>query len=82
MGVNIPIRIGNATVNAGRRGAGHQGGRDIIPPHLLQRSLSTPRTPASATCFGKMRLAQGTYTSGEIDVSTWPSTSRRTTGNG
>jgi len=30
-------------------------GRDIIPPHLLQRSLSTPRTPASATCFGKMR---------------------------
>jgi 4-hydroxy-4-methyl-2-oxoglutarate aldolase len=71
VGVNIPIRIGQATVLPGDVVLGTPEGVTFIPPHLVQEVVEHSENVRLRDVFGKQRLAEGTYTSGQIDVSTW-----------
>lgn len=71
VGVNVPIRIGQATVLPGDVVLGTPEGVSFIPPHLVQEVVERSEEVRLRDVFGKQRLADGTYTSGQIDVSTW-----------
>ena len=71
VGVNIPIRIGEATVLPGDVVLGTPEGVTFIPPHLAQEIVERSEDVRLRDVFGKQRLAEGKYTSGQIDVSTW-----------
>ncbi len=70
-GINIPIRIGGATVLPGDVMLGTPTGVIFIPPHLVQEVVETSEAIRVRDEFGKMRLDEGKYTSGEIDVPIW-----------
>jgi regulator of RNase E activity RraA len=70
-GINIPIRIGAATVLPGDVVLGTPTGAIFIPPHLVQEVVERSEDIRVRDEFGKLRLGQGTYTSGEIDVPVW-----------
>ena len=70
-GINIPIRIGGVTVLPGDVVLGTPTGVIFIPPHLAQEVVERSEDIRVRDEFGKLRLAEGTYTSGEIDVPTW-----------
>jgi len=71
VGVNIPIRIGHATVMPGDVVLGTPEGVSFVPPHLAEEVVSTGENVAQRDIFGKWTLAEGRYTSGEIDVAVW-----------
>jgi regulator of RNase E activity RraA len=71
VGVNIPVRIGHATVLPGDVVLGTPSGITFVPPHLAQEVVETSENVRQRDVFGKQRLAEGVYTSGEIDVPTW-----------
>lgn len=71
-GVNIPIRIGEATVLPGDIVFGTPTGVTFIPPHLVQRIVEVGENINVRDTFGKQRLAEKKYTPGEIDVEVWP----------
>ncbi len=70
-GINIPIRIGGATVLPGDVVLGTHTGVIFIPPHLAQEVVETSEDIRVRDEFSKLRLAEGKYTSGEIDVPVW-----------
>jgi 4-hydroxy-4-methyl-2-oxoglutarate aldolase len=70
-GINIPVRIGGATVLPGDVMLGTSTGIIFIPPHLVQEVVEKSEAIRVRDEFGKMRLDEGKYTSGEIDVPTW-----------
>jgi 4-hydroxy-4-methyl-2-oxoglutarate aldolase len=70
-GINIPIRLGGITVLPGDVILGTPTGIIVIPPHLAQEVVEVSEDVRVRDEFGKQRLAEGKYTSGEIDVSTW-----------
>jgi regulator of RNase E activity RraA len=69
--VNGPIRIGNATVLPGDVVLGAREGVSFIPPHLAEAVVVRSEDVRHRDIFGKQRLAEGTYSSGQIDVSVW-----------
>ena len=71
-GINIPIRIGEVTVLPGDIVLGTPTGVIFIPPHLAQEVVETGENVRLRDEFGKLRLREGAYTPGEIDVSVWP----------
>ncbi|MEM7133036.1 MAG: RraA family protein [Chloroflexota bacterium] len=70
-GVNIPIRIDMATVLPGDVVLGTTTGVTFIPAHLSQEVVESSEDVRVRDEFGKLRLSQGTYTPGEIDVGVW-----------
>ncbi|MCC7165219.1 MAG: RraA family protein [Anaerolineae bacterium] len=70
-GINIPIRIGSATVLPGDVVLGTPSGVMFIPAHLAAEVVNSGEEVRVRDEFSKLRLAQGKYTSGEIDVPTW-----------
>src|SRR4051812_26055021 len=70
-GLNIPIRIGGVTVLPGDIVLGTPTGVIFIPPHLAQEVVERSEDIRVRDEFGKLRLAEGKYISGEIDVPTW-----------
>ncbi len=70
-GMNIPIRIAGVTVLPGDVVLGTPTGVVFIPPHLVQEVVERSENIRVRDEFGKMRLGEGKYTSGEIDVPTW-----------
>ena len=70
-GINIPVRIGAVTVLPGDIVLGTNTGVIFIPPHLVQEVVETSENIRVRDEFGKMRIGEGKYTSGEIDVATW-----------
>jgi 4-hydroxy-4-methyl-2-oxoglutarate aldolase len=70
-GINIPIRIGEVTILPGDIILGTATGVIVIPPHLVQEVVERSENIRVRDEFGKLRLAEGRYTSGEIDVSPW-----------
>ncbi len=72
-GLNIPIRIGATTVLPGDVVLGTPTGVLFIPPHLAQKVVEESEDIRVRDEFGKSRLAEGIYTSGEID-SAWNDT--------
>ncbi len=71
VGVNVPVRIGNATVLPGDVVLGTREGVTFVPPHLAEEVVTRSEDVRQRDVFGKLRIAQGTYTSGQIDVSVW-----------
>lgn len=70
-GLNIPIRIGNVTVLPGDVVLGTPSGVMFIPAHLAAEVVNSGEEVRVRDEFSKLRLAEGKYTSGEIDVPTW-----------
>lgn len=66
-GINIPIRIAGCTVMPGDVVLGTPTGVIFIPPHLVQEVVERSEDISVRDVFGKMRLAEGKYSSGEID---------------
>ena len=71
VGINIPIRIGEATVLPGDVVLGTPTGVIFIPPHLAQEVVERSEDIRTRDEFGKLRLREGRYTPGEIDRA-WP----------
>ena len=71
VGVNIPVRIGGATVLPGDVVLGTRAGVTFIPPHLAEEIAEFSELTRLRDEFGKLRLAEGTYTSSQIDTMTW-----------
>ena len=67
VGINCPVRIGRVTVMPGDVVLGRQDGVVFIPPHLVEKVVKTSELVQLRDRFGKQRLAEGVYTSGEID---------------
>jgi 4-hydroxy-4-methyl-2-oxoglutarate aldolase len=70
-GVNMPIRIGQATVLPGDIVLGTPTGVIFIPPHLVEEVVQTAGDIGLRDKWGKYSLSIGAYTPGEIDVPTW-----------
>jgi regulator of RNase E activity RraA len=70
-GINLPVRIGEATVLPGDVVLGTPTGVIFIPPHLAQEVVERSEEVRVRDEFGKLRLGEGKYTSGEIDVGRW-----------
>ncbi len=68
LGVNTPIRIGQATVMPGDVVLGKEDGVIFIPPHLAENVVKTSELIHLRDEFGKTRLKEGKYTSGQIDT--------------
>ncbi len=69
--VNGAVRIGGATVLPGDVVLGTREGVSFIPPHLAEEVVSRSEDVRQRDVFGKLRIAERTYTSGQIDVSVW-----------
>jgi 4-hydroxy-4-methyl-2-oxoglutarate aldolase len=69
--VNGPIRIGNTTVLPGDVVLGTREGVSFIPAHLAAEVVQRSEDVRQRDVFGKSRIAEGIYTSGQIDVSEW-----------
>jgi len=70
-GLNVPVRIGQATVLPGDVVLGTPTGVLFIPPHLAEAAVDGAERTKRRDEFGKLRLSQGRYTSAEIDVKDW-----------
>lgn len=68
MGINCPVRIGGVTVMPGDLVLGKEDGVIFIPAHLVEKVVKTAELVALRDKFGKQRLAEGRYTSGQIDT--------------
>ena len=66
-GINIPIRIAEATVLPGDVVLGRRGGVIFIPPHFAQQVVEQGEEVNLRDQFGHQRLREGIYTPGEID---------------
>lgn len=70
-GINIPIRIGGATVLPGDVVLGTPTGISVIPPQLAAEVAASSEDTRIRDVFGKQRLAERRYSSAQIDVPTW-----------
>ncbi len=70
IGINIPIRIGKATVMPGDVVLGRDGGVIFIPPQLAEQVVQYSEITHLRDLFGHQRLREGKYTAGQIDT-TW-----------
>ena len=68
IGINIPIRIGKATVMPGDVVLGRDGGVLFIPPQLAERVVQESEMTHLRDMFGHQRLREGKYTAGQIDA--------------
>lgn len=73
-GVNIPVRVGEATVLPGDVVLATPSGMIAIPPHLVEEVVQTARETDLRDEFGKLRLSESKYGSGEIDEPVWSGT--------
>lgn len=69
--INMPIRIGSATVMPGDIVLGTETGVTFIPPHLAEAVVNHAEDIQMRDTWGKAQLAEGAYTPGEIDVPNW-----------
>lgn len=68
MGLNIPVRIGEAAVMPGDVVLGLREGVIFVPAHLALEVVETSEVVRLKDEFGFLRLREGTYTAGQIDV--------------
>lgn len=69
--VNGPVRIGAATVMPGDAVLATPVGVTFVPPQLVSEVVEHSEDTRLRDRFGKQMLAEGVYTTGDIDVSTW-----------
>jgi regulator of RNase E activity RraA len=65
-GINVPIRIGHATVMPGDVVLGDRGGVYFIPPHMLQEILTKAQETVIHDVWTKEKFDTGKYKSAEI----------------
>lgn len=66
-GLNVPIRIGRATVLPGDVVMAKRTGTIFIPAYLMEEVVITSEFVALKDEFGHLRLREGKYTPGQID---------------
>ena len=66
-GINVPIRMGRATVLPGDIVLAKSQGVIFIPAHLVEEVVVNAEFIALRDAFGHQRLREGTYTPGQID---------------
>ncbi len=69
-GINVPIRIGDATVMPGDIAIGDPEGVTFVPPQLAAKVADDTEMDHLVDEWGHMMLREGKYTPGEID-NTW-----------
>ncbi|RYG50180.1 MAG: RraA family protein, partial [Chitinophagaceae bacterium] len=67
-GINVPIRIGRASVMPGDVVLAKKGGVVFIPAHLVEEVVTNAEFIALRDEFGHQRLREGKYTPGQIDT--------------
>lgn len=67
VGINHPTRIGQVMVMPGDIVLGRDGGVSFIPPHLVEKVVTTSEIVRLRDGFGHERLRQQKYTAGQID---------------
>lgn len=67
-GINVPIRIGRATVLPGDAVLAKKYGVVFIPAHLLEEVVINAEYISLKDTFGHLRLQEQKYTPGEIDT--------------
>ena len=67
VGINIPTRIGKVMVMPGDIVLGKEGGVSFIPPHLVEKVVTTSEIVRLRDMFGHERLREKKYTAGQID---------------
>ena len=67
VGINVPIRIGRATVMPGDVVVGDPEGVTFIPPQLADRIADDSEKDRLIDEWGHMMLREGKYTPGQID---------------
>jgi 4-hydroxy-4-methyl-2-oxoglutarate aldolase len=67
-GINVPVRIGRATVSPGDVVLAKRGGVIFIPAHLVEKVVITGEFIALRDKFGHEMLRKGIYTPGQIDT--------------
>lgn len=75
-GINVPIRIGRATVLPGDAVLAKKGGVVFVPAHLVEDVVLNAEFIALRDQFGHQRLREGKYTPGEIDTQ-WTDTIKK-----
>ena len=66
-GLNVPIRIGIATVLPGDVVLGSESGVIFIPPHLAQEVVERSERTRLEDYWGQLRIREGLYTAGQVD---------------
>lgn len=66
-GINVPIRMGRATVLPGDAVLAKKGGVVFIPAHLVEDLVLNAEFIALRDAFGHQRLREGKWTPGQID---------------
>ncbi len=67
IGINVPTRIGQVMVMPGDVVLGKEGGVSFIPPHLVEKVVTTSEIVRLRDMFGHERLREQKYTAGQID---------------
>lgn len=67
MGINVPIRIDNATIMPGDVVLGDPEGVTFVPPQLAEKIVVTAEDIHLRDEWSHLRLRQGKYTPGQID---------------
>ena len=68
MGINVPIRIGKATVMPGDVVVSDPEGLTFIPPQLAERVATMSVFTQARDRWGHQMLREGKYTPGQIDT--------------
>jgi 4-hydroxy-4-methyl-2-oxoglutarate aldolase len=68
VGINVPIRIGRATVLPGDAVLAKKGGVVFIPAYLVEEVVLNAEFISLRDAFGHQRLREGKYTPGQIDT--------------
>jgi len=68
VGVNCPVRMGQATVMPGDVVLGKDDGVVFVPSYLAELVVKTSELIRLRDQFGKQRLREGKYTPGQIDT--------------
>ena len=68
IGINIPIRIGKATVMPGDVVLGRDGGVTFLPPQLAGQVVEYSEITHLRDLVGHQRLRERKYTAGQIDA--------------
>lgn len=68
VGINVPVRIGGATVLPGDVVVSDPEGLTFIPPHLAEKVAAASEDVQTRDAWGHEMLRQGRYTPGQIDT--------------
>jgi regulator of RNase E activity RraA len=65
-GINVPVRIGNATVMPGDLVLGDREGLTFIPPHVVEDVVNAAKITELHDIWTKDKLSTGKYTASEL----------------